>query len=419
MENNYYDWCIAELARRLGKTKDEKLFRERSIGYSNLYNPDKNFIWPKHTDGTWMDMDITTWDGMRKAYISGNIWAYSAYTPHDMAAAIKLFGGKEKYANWLDDMFTREINISGEQHFDINGFIGGYGHGDEPGHQMPYSYVFVQQPWKTQKLVNQIMTTMYFNTPEGYINNEDCGQMSAWYIFSSLGFYPVSPGNLKYHIGAPLHPKATIHLENGRDFVVEAKNRRLENIYVQAAYLNDKSLEVPFIEHSDIMSGGKLVFEMGPEPNKNWGIRENLALKATASSNSEYGDMDIYLAKNVNDGNKANKGHGPKFPSWGPDKIKDPWLKLEWDHDVTIESIRVFIRCDFPPYSFNEHDSWWKNGNIELSTGEKIPFTLEKTAEGQFVEIPTSSVSWLKFTDLIPNEDKWSAFCEIEVIGVD
>ncbi len=276
-ENNYYDWCVAELAKKMGYAKSEKYFRERSLGYRNLYNPDENYLWPRFANGEWQELDLTSWGdkqtGLNSVYISGNIWSYSAYTPHDMEGAIELWGGKEKYAAWLDEMFTTEVKMTGAQHFDISGFIGGYGHGDEPGHQMPYNYVFAGQPWKTQKLVNQIMTTMYFNTPEGYINNEDCGQMSAWYVFSSLGFYPVCPGDLKYYIGAPLHPKATIHLENGSQFVVEAINRTPENFYVQSVTLNGHPLSEPYIEHASIMNGGRLVFEMGPEPNKAWATK--------------------------------------------------------------------------------------------------------------------------------------------------
>ena len=271
MEYNYYDWCIAKLAKKLGKADDEKLFRQRSIGYRKLYNPAKNYIWPKYADGTWMDLDITQWEGLRKAYISGNIWSYSAYTPHDMAGAIALFGGPKKYAEWLDLMFTEPVNVKGDQHYDINGFIGKYAHGDEPGHQMPYSYDFVQQPWKTQALVRETMTTLYFNKPEGYINNEDCGQMSSWYIFSSLGFYPVCPGDLKYYIGAPLHGKATINLGNGKKFTVIAKNNPVGNKYVQSVTLNGKPYNNVYISHDDIMHGGELVFVMGSMPNYEWG----------------------------------------------------------------------------------------------------------------------------------------------------
>ncbi len=266
-ENNYYDWCIAQLAKKLGKTDDHKLFTERSLGYRNLYNAKTNYLWPKFADGKWLDMDTTQWDGLRKNYISGNIWAYSAYTPHDMDGAIELWGGKKKYAQWLDMMFSTPVEIQGEQHVDISGFIGKYGHGDEPGHQMPYSYNFVDQAWKTQKLVREIMTTMYSDKPNGYINNEDCGQMSSWYIFSSLGFYPVCPGDLKYYIGSPLYSKAKINLENGKIFTVLSQNNSAKNKYVQSISLNGKPYNRLFITHVDILQGGKLIFKMGAKPN--------------------------------------------------------------------------------------------------------------------------------------------------------
>lgn len=266
-ENNYYDWCIAQLAKKLGKPDDEKLFSKRSLGYRNLYNANTNYLWPKYADGKWLTMDTTKWDGLIKNYISGNIWAYSAYTPHDMTGAIELWGGKKKYSQWLDMLFTTPVKIKGEQHVDISGFIGKYGHGDEPGHQMPYSYDFVDQPWKTQKIIREIMTTMYSDKPNGFINNEDCGQMSSWYIFSALGFYPVCPGDLKYYIGTPLYPKAQIHLENGNNFTVLSINNSIKNKYIQSITLNGKPYSKLYITHDDIMQGGELVFKMGANPN--------------------------------------------------------------------------------------------------------------------------------------------------------
>jgi len=271
-ENNYYDWCIAQLAKQLGKSEDEKLFSQRSLGYRKLYNPSTNYLWPKYADGNWMEMDTTQWDGMRKQYISGNIWAYSAYTPHDMTGAIELWGGKKKYAQWLDMLFSTPAEMKGEQHVDISGFIGKYAHGDEPGHQMPYSYNFVDQPWKTQEIVRNLLTNMYNDTPNGFVNNEDCGQMSSWYIFSALGFYPVCPGDLKYYIGAPLYPKAQLQLENGKHFTVISHNNSDKNLYVQSVTLNGKPYGLPYIQHDDIMKGGELVFEMSSKPNFDWGV---------------------------------------------------------------------------------------------------------------------------------------------------
>ena len=271
-ENNYYDWCIAELAQKLGKKDDEKLFRERSVGYHHLFNKNTNYLWPKHLDGTWLVMDTASWTSLRPHYVSGNIWAYSAFTPHDMSGAIKLWGGKKKYAAWLDVITTTPLAMKGEQHVDISGFIGKYAHGDEPGHQIAYLYDFVGQPWKTQSLVREVMNTMYFDNNEGFINNEDCGQMSAWYIFSALGFYPVCPGDLQYFIGTPLYKKAVLNLENGKQFVVTSNNNSAENKYIQSATLNGKPYNNLYINHDEIMAGGELHFEMGPKPNIKWGI---------------------------------------------------------------------------------------------------------------------------------------------------
>jgi len=270
MEYTYYDWCIAELAKKLGKSEEEMLFRKRSQGYRNLYNPAKKFMWPRFADGSWQSLDLTRWDGLRRAYISGNIWAYSAYTPHDMDGAMELFGGREKYADWLDEIFTTEVRMAGAQHWDISGFMGGYAHGDEPGHQMPYSFVLAGRPWRTQEIVRQIMTTMYFDRPDGFVNNEDCGQMSSWFVFSAMGFYPVCPGDLNYILGAPLMDQAEIHLENGNTFTMRSLNNSLENKYVQSVFLNGKRHDRRSISHDEIMRGGELVFEMGATPNFEW-----------------------------------------------------------------------------------------------------------------------------------------------------
>ena len=269
-EQNYFDWAIARVAEKLGKTDDAALFDRRSTGYRNLFNPDKAYLWPRLSRGGWKDMDDGQWTDLRANYVSGNIWAYSAYTPHDMKGAIQLHGGRKAYARWLDSVFNDERPIEGHQHVDISGFIGRYGHGDEPGHHMPYLFNYVGEPWKTQKYVNTVLTTMYSDKPDGLINNEDLGQMSAWYIFSSIGFYPVAPGDLVYQLGAPLHDRATINLESGKTFEVVANNLSPENIYVQGVSLNGAPHEFSFIEHRTIMAGGVLTFEMGPEPNETW-----------------------------------------------------------------------------------------------------------------------------------------------------
>lgn len=269
-ENNYYDFCISRLAQQLGKTDDYKYFQNRSLGYRNLFNKNTKYLWPRTVAGNWAPMDTTLWNSLKPHYVSGNIWAYSTYTPHDMLGVVKLYGGKENYASWLENMVETPLEMKGEQHVDIAGFIGKYSHGDEPGHQIPYLFNFVGKPWKSQKLVRQVMSEMYSHKPVGFANNEDCGQMSSWYIFSSLGFYPVAPTDLNYYFGSPLHKKAIIKLENGKTFTVVAKNNSTRNKYIQSVTLNGKELNRLYIKHEEIMSGGELVFEMGTTPNKEW-----------------------------------------------------------------------------------------------------------------------------------------------------
>lgn len=287
-EYNYHDYVIARVAEKLGKTKEAEAFYKRSKGYRALFNPKDGYLYPKYSAGHIRTLDFSTWDNLIPNYVSGNIWAYSAYTPQDMTGVIQLHGGKEKYAAWLDKVFADTLAIGGAQHVDISGFIGKYGHGDEPGHQMPYLYNYVGQPWKGQKHINTVVTTMYNDTPEGLINNEDLGQMSAWYIFSTLGFYPVAPASLNYQLGAPYYENATITLESGKQFTVKASNLSDANFYVQSVKLNGKPYNKTFIRHSDIMAGGTLEFTMGAIPNTTWGTQdESTSIGAVAHENPE------------------------------------------------------------------------------------------------------------------------------------
>ncbi len=274
-ENNYYDFAIAQLAKKLGKDEDAEYFTQRSLGYRNFYNPKTNYLWPRLSSGQFIEMDTTTWDEMVHHYVSGNIWAYSTYTPHDMLGAIDLWGGSKKYEAWLDNMITTPLDMKGEEHVDIAGFIGKYSHGDEPGHHIAYSYNFMGKPWKTQELARRVMTEMYSHTPDGFVNNEDCGQMSAWYILSGLGFYPVAPADMNYYIGSPLFKKSVVNLEDGKTFTVIANNVSETNKYIQSVTLNGKPIDKIFITYQDIMAGGELVFEMGPNPNKEWAAGED------------------------------------------------------------------------------------------------------------------------------------------------
>lgn len=263
MEYAYQDWCIYMLANDLEKVEDTAYYKKRAQSYLNLYRPEKGYFWPKDTLGNWTDVDLTDWHDMQGHYITGNIWGYSTFVPHEMDKLIELKGGDKAFCTWIDDIINDTTHIAGEVHVDLSGFIGKYGHGDEPSHQIPYLYNYGGQPWKTQALVRQVMDEFYADTPDGLVNNEDCGQMSAWYIFGALGFYPFCPGDNQYTIGSPLFEKATIHLDNGRKFTITAAHAAEENIYVQRVHMNGVPLGEPFIQHQDIRDGGELEFIMG------------------------------------------------------------------------------------------------------------------------------------------------------------
>lgn len=273
-EYNYFDWTIAQVAQKLGKEEDRNYYLQRSKGYQNLYDPKSHYLLPKRSDGQEVQLGFETWDDLTKNYISGNIWGYTMYVPHDMEAYISLMGGKDTFAQKLDEILSDTTHIGGAEHVDISGFIGKYAHGDEPSHHIPYLYTYVGKSWRTQELVHQVMNEFYSAEADGLINNEDLGQMSAWYIFSAMGFYPVCPGDLTYVIGSPKVKSASIHLENGKTFKVEVENFAPENIYIQAIKWNEQPYEKTFITHEMVKSGGTLVFEMGNQPSKTFGMAE-------------------------------------------------------------------------------------------------------------------------------------------------
>ena len=272
-EQNYEDWIIGRVARKLGKTDDARLFAERSLGYRQLYEPSSGFLVPRLSDGRFVPFDANDWDDLNVHYVSGNIWAYSAYTPHDMIAAIQLHGGRAQYARWLESILTDNRPLKGKQNVDISGFIGRYGHADEPGHQLVYLFNLLGQPWRTEYYVNRIEREMYTNQPDGIVNNDDLGQMSAWYVLSSLGFYPITPGDFIYQIGSPSFREARIDLGAGKSFEITADKASDINIYVQSATFNGTPYRRSYLTHDEIMAGGTLHLVMGPAPAKDWGSR--------------------------------------------------------------------------------------------------------------------------------------------------
>ena len=268
LEYAYDDWCIAEVARLLGRVDDYDRYLARAQSYKNLFDPVAKFMRPR-SNGGWSEpfdpREVTF------AFTEANSWQYTFFAPHDVSGLTQLMGGRRGFTRKLDQLFAAESRTTGREQVDITGLIGQYAHGNEPSHHMAYLYDYAGEPWKTQLRVRQILDEFYKPAPDGLIGNEDCGQMSAWYVFSAAGFYPVTPGSTIYAIGTPLFPEVSIKLENGKSFVVNARGASVRNVYIQSATLNGKRYEKSYLDHRDVMAGGELVFEMGPQPNRFWG----------------------------------------------------------------------------------------------------------------------------------------------------
>ena len=264
LEYAYNDWCISQIAKGIGNTSVENEFEERSEYYNNVYDPSIGFMRPKLSNGTFRK-NFDPMDTHGQGFIEGNAWNYGLYVPQNIDKMISMMGGKKRFSKQLDSLFTMEIEEKYiENHEDItrDGIIGNYVHGNEPGHHIPYLYNWTGHPEKTQARVRMIMDTMYAPTVDGLCGNDDAGQMSAWYIFSSLGFYPVTPGSPHYALGSPLVKEAKIHLDNGKTLTIKANNQSWENVYVQSVSVNGKTLDGTLLSHQDIMKGGEIIFEM-------------------------------------------------------------------------------------------------------------------------------------------------------------
>ncbi len=270
LEYAYDDWCIAQLAQKLGKTDLYNEYMKRSANWQNNFDPQSGFMRERMADGSFKPKaDVLSTHG--QGFIEGNAWNYSFFVPQDPAALAQKMGGKQQFATRLDTLFNMHLSDAFFAHTeDITreGIIGGYVHGNEPAHHVAYLYNWTEQPWKTQARVRMILKMQYKNAPDGLGGNDDCGQMSAWYIFSSLGFYPVAPGSDEYALGSPAVKSAVLYLENGKQFKVETVNQSDKNVYVQKVMLNGKTLSGHSIKHSDVVNGGTIVFYMGSKPKR-------------------------------------------------------------------------------------------------------------------------------------------------------
>lgn len=270
LEYAYDDWALAQMANELGISEVYKTYIQRAQNYKNVFDPHTQFMRGRFKN-TWFK-PFNPYE-VNFNYTEANAWQYSNYVPHDLSGYINLLGSKAQFETNLDTLFSAKLETTGREQVDITGLIGQYAHGNEPSHHMAYLYNFVNKPYKTQLKVHEILTTLYSNSPDGISGNEDCGQMSAWYVFSSLGFYPVTPASNTYIIGKPLFKSASIHLENQNTFSIRANNLSDSNRYVASVKLNGTPLERSFIYHSEIINGGDLEFFMTYKPSQ-WGTKK-------------------------------------------------------------------------------------------------------------------------------------------------
>lgn len=275
LEYAYNDWCVTQIAHHLGKKDDEKFFKARSLAYRYLFDKEMGFMRGKSKDGISWHVPFDPKRSEHRVgtdYTEGNAWQHSWFVLHEPDELIKLHG-KQLFLKRLEQLFTENSTITGNHvSADISGLIGQYAHGNEPSHHIAYLFNFAGQPWRTQYWVRHILKTQYKDSPDGLSGNEDCGQMSAWYVWSSLGLYPYNPAFGIYQITSPLFKKSTLKVGEGKTFEIIAENLSPSNIYIQSATLNGDPLNKTEISHQTLLKGGVLKFVMGAKPNTSWGV---------------------------------------------------------------------------------------------------------------------------------------------------
>lgn len=294
LEFAYDDWCIARMAEAMGKEEIRQRYIDRSQSYVNVFDGQTRFFRPRRADGNWESPFHPAEVG--RAYTEATAWQYRFFVPHDVNGIVQLFGGREAFVQALDSLFTAEQTVEGNLP-DITGLVGQYAHGNEPSHHMAYLYDYVGQPWKTQEMTRRLLREMYKPSPEGIVGNEDCGQMSAWYVFTALGFYPVCPASNEFALTTPFFPKATIRLANGKRLTVTADNPG-KNTYISKVELNGKEIETNYVTYEQLMEGGELRFTLTDRPDKSRGTTEEASpysYTREAVVSVPYVDKDLHL----------------------------------------------------------------------------------------------------------------------------
>ena len=288
LEHSYDDWCLAQLAKALGKDEDYEYFSKRAQNYRNVYNPATGFMSPKMADGNWVepfDPKLSGGVGARMYYAENNSYIWNFSVMHDIPSLIEMMGGNQTFIDRLDNLFNEPTRIAKWQFMgqfpDASGLNGMFPAGNEPSFHVPYLYNYAGAPWKTQRRIREVMEMWFDDDPLGLSGDEDGGALCSWYVFSAMGFYPVTPGNGLYAIGSPFFKKVTIKLPDGKTFTIKADNVSKRNKYIQSAKLNGKPLDRAWISHQEITQGGNLVFVMGDRPNKQWADDPSVFMKLT------------------------------------------------------------------------------------------------------------------------------------------
>jgi len=291
LEYGYDDWCIAQVAKKLGKTKDYEIFRKRAQAYQHIFDPKTGFMRAKNSDGSFVepfDPFLSEHDEVKAQYVEGNAWQHSFFVPHDVRGLAHLYGGNRQLSEKLDSLFHISSQLTGANTSpDVSGLIGQYAHGNEPSHHIAYMYSFIGEPWKTQERVRQIVDSMYHDRPDGYAGNEDCGQMSAWAVWSIAGLYPANPASGEYIIGSPMADEVHFRLSDNKELRCTTVNGKGGNRYIQEVRFNGKKYDKTYFTHRDIINGGTIEFIMGNKPSKKWGKKKNTWPQSAIDSESE------------------------------------------------------------------------------------------------------------------------------------
>lgn len=283
LAHSYDDWALSEMANELGKTEDYEFFIKESTNYRNLYRANKKLMWPKNADGEWLEIDpkFDGGPGGRDYYDENNGYTYAWQAQHDIHGLIDLMGGREDFTANLDQLFRDDLGRTKYQFWakfaDATGLVGQFSMGNEPSFHIPYLYNYAGAPWKTQKRIRFLLDVWFQDNIFGIPGDEDGGGMTAFVVFSSMGFYPVTPGLPVYNIGSPVFEEVSINLDYGKTFTVVANGCSKVNKYIQSAHLNGETLDRPWFTHEDILNGSTLELEMGSYPNKEWGASPGAA----------------------------------------------------------------------------------------------------------------------------------------------